>query len=452
MAVMAFMFHSHATERCFISSSILSGLSSNNTIINNHMKAIVILAHGWNAGWLGCYGNEWLTTPQLDRLAAESVVYDQHFAVNPSPDEWQRSLMTGRFELSLPPAQQDQPISLIHTLRQSAVRTVRIQDVRAPSTTNDWDVSIAVARQDDAPPGEALSQTLEKQLASLAASDQWLLWIETDRLVPPWPVSLDYFDPYAEDLAPGEDEEPIQPWDEPPLGRRVLPEPEFQRLHATFASVVSEWDADLGRCFDLFRQHGLAESALWMISSGHGLSLGEHDWIGPEAERLYEELVHLPLMVRMPKAEQAGRRISEQTGTLDLLPTLGDAFQVSFPVGIHGRSLLPLARGSRIGIRPYLVQALSTGQRALRTADWAFLQNDRATPLLFRKPEDRWEMNDSRKQHLEWADHLEQTLQEFIKAAAKEPFDPPLLIDYQDIIDEVTPETEKDDEHGSTGG
>ena len=61
-----------------------------------------------------------------------------------------------------------------------------------------------------------------------------------------------------------------------------------------------------------------------MVTSGHGLSLGEHGWIGPTGDRLNEELVHVPLLLRLPKAEQAGRRVVLQTACVDLLPTLVD--------------------------------------------------------------------------------------------------------------------------------
>src|SRR6188472_2878642 len=49
------------------------------------MKAIVLILRGCPAGWLGPYGNEWVVTPSLDRLAAESVVFDRHISDCPDP-------------------------------------------------------------------------------------------------------------------------------------------------------------------------------------------------------------------------------------------------------------------------------------------------------------------------------------------------------------------------------
>ncbi len=407
------------------------------------MKAIVIVANGWNAGWLGCYGNESLVTPQLDRLAVQSVVFDQHFAVNPSPGEWLRSLESGCFEFSAD--SQRQP-SLIQLLRQSGIRTVRLRDARSHPevASEDWDLTIETTRADDAAPGEALTGAIAKQLAELANRDRWLLWIETDRLIPPWSVSLDYFDRYVEDMTATDDGKSPQPWDEPPLGLMALNDREIERLQGTFASVVTEWDADLGRWFDLCRKHGHAESAVWVVTSGHGMSLGEHNWIGPTAAQPFEEMGHVPLIVRLPGAEQAGRRVSELTASIDLLPTLAQAFGAVVPGSVHGQSLLPLLRGSRKPIRPYLCQTIGN-ESALQTPEWVLLHGDKAGTLLFRKPEDRWEVNDARIQHLEWAEHLQSTLHEFIRRAQHERLTPTELKHYSDVVTPV----DIDDEHNT---
>src|SRR6478672_1102760 len=64
------------------------------------MRLLVLEALGLHLGYLGCYGNDWVATPNLDRLAAEGVVFDAHFADQPdlnSTIPWhQRSVGAGR--------------------------------------------------------------------------------------------------------------------------------------------------------------------------------------------------------------------------------------------------------------------------------------------------------------------------------------------------------------------
>ena len=44
------------------------------------MNAIVLVLDSLHLGYLGCYGNQWISTPNLDRLAARGVVFDHYFA------------------------------------------------------------------------------------------------------------------------------------------------------------------------------------------------------------------------------------------------------------------------------------------------------------------------------------------------------------------------------------
>ena len=63
-------------------------------------KVLVLAVRGLHLGFLGCYGNDWVATPTLDRLAAEGVVFDLHFADCPgaAPPTWE----TGRYHYPSP--------------------------------------------------------------------------------------------------------------------------------------------------------------------------------------------------------------------------------------------------------------------------------------------------------------------------------------------------------------
>src|SRR5688572_21065223 len=71
------------------------------------MRAIVFSLRGCPAGWLGAYGNEWVGTPNLDRLAAESVVFDRHIGDCPDADAAGRAWNTGRHQI--PPLPEPNP-------------------------------------------------------------------------------------------------------------------------------------------------------------------------------------------------------------------------------------------------------------------------------------------------------------------------------------------------------
>src|SRR5258708_22028059 len=58
------------------------------------MRILVLNTFGFHLGYLGCYGNDWIATPNLDRLAAEGIVFDRHFVrvpdigQAPSTNDW----------------------------------------------------------------------------------------------------------------------------------------------------------------------------------------------------------------------------------------------------------------------------------------------------------------------------------------------------------------------------
>ncbi len=97
------------------------------------MNVLVIACNGLHLGFLGAYGNSWIETPNLDRLAAEGVVFDNHFPENLTTLPTRRSWWTGRYGFADPdsgwtPLRPDERI-LPDLLFDRGVRTALISDV-----------------------------------------------------------------------------------------------------------------------------------------------------------------------------------------------------------------------------------------------------------------------------------------------------------------------------------
>ena len=205
------------------------------------MRAIVFALRGCPASWLGTYGNEWVATPYLDRVAAESIVFDQHYSDCPEPAAANRAwLADGK---------------LFDELCAAGAHTVLVRANHPDTDLPDshyaaWDeVGDARPQAEDASPLDHLIRSLPSVLDKLATVPRWLVWIEIDRLLPPWEVPQDVFEAYIadEDAEPLEDEEPIAPCVDPPVGpfdRSDLAA--WDWLHGSFAAVVTALDAELG--------------------------------------------------------------------------------------------------------------------------------------------------------------------------------------------------------------
>jgi arylsulfatase A-like enzyme len=347
------------------------------------MNVVVIAAHGLNCHWLGPYGNEWISTPAIDSLACESVVFDRHFAASLFPRDFDRR----------PEA------ATIQALASAQVRSVFLDDRK--ERTDDkrpWTKTYATDPAKHSTPGDALFAVVEAALHNLVDREPSLLWMETERLVPPWDFEFETYQQYAEESGgfieqrETESEEPV---DEPPSGP-IDPNDEslWHRLHNSFAAAVSSFDAELAAMMDLFRKRGLDKSAAWIFTSGYGWPLGEHGIVGPEQSRLHEELVHLPLFVRLPQARHAMRRVSAFTQSPDLSATILDLFGMP----VSGQTVLPLLSGKETGPRDACRISVDRGnhvERSIRTSEWSLLEAATSGPArLYRKPDDIWEVND----------------------------------------------------------
>src|SRR4051794_33141240 len=93
------------------------------------MKAIVFIVRGCSAGWLGAYGNEWVATPNLDRFAAEAVVFDHYISDRPEADAASAAWLGG----ALPAGSR-----LSDALRAANVRTVLVRANHPDTDGPDW--------------------------------------------------------------------------------------------------------------------------------------------------------------------------------------------------------------------------------------------------------------------------------------------------------------------------
>lgn len=131
---------------------------------------------------------------------------------------------------------------------------------------------------------------------------------------------------------------------------------EFQRVATDLAGRAPELydvelnflDRELGRLFERLRELGRYDDTLIIVTSDHGEGLGEHGW---HAHRLlYEEQLHVPLIVKLPGAPR-GAVVAELVRTIDIYPTVLEVADVASPKPVEGRSLLALAHGGSDGAR-----------------------------------------------------------------------------------------------------
>ncbi len=468
------------------------------------MNVVVIACNGLHLGFLGAYGNSWIETPHLDRLAAEGVVFDNHFPENLTTLPTRRSWWTGRYGFADPdsgwtPLRPDERI-LPDLLFDRGVRTALISDVPFlrdrgngfgrgfddviwvrgsgydPFVADDGRSSRRIEREpglrlppEDDPDrplcqerwGQYLrnrdalkfhkdetrtgsARALGEAVGWLTRRDRdtspFLLWIDLFSPHGPWDPPAPYRDQYAaaepDEFEAGdegdlvEDEAGDLPIDEVrvlidvPAGAvgDVLDDAELLRLRRTYAGVVTMLDAQIGRFLDDLRALGRLDDTMVVFTADQGEPLGEHGYVRRFRPWLYEELIHTPLIVRMPGGEFGGSRRPALVQTVDLLPTLLAALGAPPSDAAHGHDLLPVIRGELAKVRDYACLGMDGEEFAIRTPEWHYLMpievdpDEPRGPELYRKPEDRWDQNNVIAENAEIAERLELTLRRFVEA------------------------------------
>ncbi len=103
-------------------------------------------------------------------------------------------------------------------------------------------------------------------------------------------------------------------------------------------------DAEVGRLLSQLELLGLAHNTMVVVTSERGMEFLDHGQMLNYTELLYDELIHVPLIIRMPQIE-AGRRIEPIVRHVDLMPTLYEIFSLPPERRTHGQSLEPLLTG-----------------------------------------------------------------------------------------------------------
>jgi arylsulfatase A-like enzyme len=156
---------------------------------------------------------------------------------------------------------------------------------------------------------------------------------------------------------------------EPPLTG-----PERRYATALYDSDIAHADRVIGQMLDELRADGILDDAIVVLLSDHGEDCWDHaaDGIPRHGHTLYQELLHVPLIVRAPGIIPEGTRIETPVSLLDVAPTVLELAGLEAVAQLAGQSL---AESCRTGREPEMVPIFSESTRygpdrfALRVGD-----------------------------------------------------------------------------------
>ncbi len=123
---------------------------------------------------------------------------------------------------------------------------------------------------------------------------------------------------------------------------------------ALYDEKVGFADKHLGELFRVLKSLGIYDKTLIVVTADHGEAFGEHgNYYG--GQTLYEEEIRVPLIMKYAPLLPAGKAVEEPVMSIDIMPAVLEAAAVPVPVFLDGKSVLPLLRGERGVFHEYIV-------------------------------------------------------------------------------------------------
>ena len=299
---------------------------------------------------LGCYGNEWIRTPNLDRLAAESILFTRYGTVATTTLASHTSLFTGKYPHTHGVPRNgfvvnDDNVMLPEALEKAGYQTVGVLGAFVLDSRFGFSQGFDYYDENFGVMGDDVEGANRRNAA--AVTDAAIAQLEKTGVPEKLFLFAHYFDPHRVYRAPepydsmyGESDSPqLVPAEAHPAlvgGRQPW---EMRKMLYRYAGEVSYMDEHVGRLVDYLRRKGVLDRAVLVITSDHGENLtdrpGEqfdHGWT------VYGFEQRAVCMVRLPGAAHGGTRYDSLTASVDVLPTLMKYLGLPTPAGVDGEA------------------------------------------------------------------------------------------------------------------
>ncbi len=350
-----------------------------------------IILFGVDSLWadhMSCYGYRRLTTPHIDRLAGESVLFERNYSPHIPTTPAYGTMLTGMdcFSHQVVALRHQGPLTdrvrtLAEILRDEGYESTCV-GFRGNPSARGFDNYLDFAAwgswaQRPSRKAENLNDVALPELERLAKGDApFFLFLRHmdphSPYLPPEPFehlfySRDPCDPGVDTIRPVLDFKPFRDYFATWMPPGIT---DAEYVCAQYDGAIAYMDACIQRLLQRVEELGLAENTLIILTGDHGETLMDHEcWF--DHHGMYDCTLHVPLIMRHPSLP-AGRRVSGYTLHQDLVPSVLELLGIDAGIDFDGRSVVPLARGERASNWSdfYITEATWMRKHGWRTPGW----------------------------------------------------------------------------------
>jgi arylsulfatase A-like enzyme len=381
------------------------------------LNLIVILVDTLRADHLGHHGYSQDTSPRLDSLAEDSVVFLRHTGHASRTGPSVATLFTGLHARShgvVNPLSHFDAKGTLDADRLTLAEILSEEGYRCAGFAANPNVSARFGFSQGFEFYELLRWENAEVInrAALAWIEKWMAEAEPRQ---PFCLYLHYIDPHSPYEAPapfvrkfvsknyrGRINGAHSQLDEVVAGRLKPDDADLAQLRALYDAEIRYLDSQIGAFLIELEVKALLDESVIVFVSDHGEELFDHDSV-LHGYTLYEEQLRIPLMIRHP--EYPARRVSRLSRQVDVLPTLLELLGFPIPEFVQGESLVAVMRGERdAGVGGQVPVFAEASLRAVKTValdsyslgDWKLIETrvPEARRQLFNLRDDPQERHD----------------------------------------------------------
>ena len=426
-------------------------------------NVLMIVLDACRPDHLGCYGYKLPTSPNIDKLASESIVFEQAYSQGIQTLPSFGSFLTGRYPMSLNLYWTNPPHRILHPEELTLTEVLRIHNYRTAAFptgphllplfglsqgfqiyTNNPDFNLSSGEGTDflhqrvmsrknafsLPNGKREVWSFQDTLPlitdylKLPHNEPFFLMAHSNDTHPPYDNPIEFghkFDPDYQGVFCPEPARPsggfrltlsmlnninghklslqglafgwhyvrAQPY--PPDTELILSDRDLNHIQAHYDGAIAYADDCVGRILKQLADSGLDKNTMVVLMADHGETIGERELFDRsfgQALPLYNEVTHVPLIIRLPGLNNP-KRMAQPVQLVDLMPTILDLTGIKAPDNVDGVSLKPIITGNKYpGLeRPIITEALPD-ELAFRMGHWKLIYRPAGQSELYNLKDD----------------------------------------------------------------
>ncbi|MBW2182696.1 MAG: sulfatase-like hydrolase/transferase [Deltaproteobacteria bacterium] len=404
---------------------------------------VLITIDALRADHLSCYGYDRTTSPNIDKIAENGIIFKNAIA----PSSWTAPSMVSLFTSVYPinhgvihglgyiknkdkqEVFSDKLITLAETLKAQGYTTVGVAANLHLSEEFGFARGFDYFKCLPFSPAQPVNKAIYSWEDKIKKSDKFFLWVHYIDPHHPYHARDPWLEHYTTRALTRELKLSEKPW-----GDFLKLIPDFEEYPKVLSNLVALYDSEINYVDsyigELIQRFELDKNTLIIITADHGEGFLEHGQLG-HGTNLYQETIHIPLIVKLPHSSKK-KIANKYVNLLDIMPSILKTLNTNPPKQTAGKSIFkkkgPLSWLKKTLLRKdssdYIFTELDTNitLKTIITSKWKYLYNYRdKTDQLYNIKSDPWELDNIIDYEFERSNKLKEQLFDWVENSNKYP-------------------------------